>query len=122
MSALPIALLDHDSTAIAGLNVQWNGERYRGTIALDDTPLAIRDLFGEFETTVEGRLFALVDEVEDRIAALALKVVDADGVEFPVEDLQVYPSTRKVSFRTRQNSAHVSAWPSRADPVPRPVN
>jgi hypothetical protein len=102
MPSQPLFLVDQTATRIAGLNVRPEGDRYRGTICLDATPPPIKHLFEQFEELVEGQMFSLADEVEDKIAALLLKVVFEDGTEARVEDLQVYPSTKRVSFKTRQ--------------------
>lgn len=90
---------------IASVSVRLDGDRYRGTISLVGTPPPLQNLFEVFGAMVEGQTFGLADEVEDKIAALALKVVFEDGTAAQVEDLQVYPSTRRVSFKTRQLSA-----------------
>lgn len=49
---------------------------------------------------VEGQVFSVADEIEDQIAKVQLKVAFANGSEAYVEDLQVYPSTNRVSFKT----------------------
>jgi hypothetical protein len=105
MATQPSFLLDQSSTKVAVLNVEPSGDRYRGTICLDATPSDLKHLFEEFEENVEGQMFSLVDEVEEKICAIPLKVVFANGKEAYVEDLQVYPSTKRVSFKVRQTSA-----------------
>ncbi len=44
-------------------------------------------------------MFSLLDDIEEQISALPLKVVFGEGREACVEDLQIYPSARRVSFR-----------------------
>jgi len=83
------------------LNVALLGDRYCGTICLDAAPPELKQLFEEFEENVEGQMFSLADEIEDKIAQIPLKVVFANGLEAWVEDLQVYPSTKRVSFKLR---------------------
>ena len=61
-------------------------------------PPQLRQLFEEFEAIVETQMFALLDDIEGRIEATALRVAFADGSSAPVRDLQVFPSTRAVSF------------------------
>jgi hypothetical protein len=49
-------------------------------------------------------MYSLADEIEDSIGKIPLRVAFADGMEAYVEDLQVYPSTKRVSFKIRQAS------------------
>src|SRR6266446_4136671 len=95
-------LVDKSSTRVAVLNVEPCGDRYRGTICLDATPPDLKQLFAEFEENVEGQMFSLADEVEEKIGMIPLRVVFPNGTEADVEDLQVYPSTNRVSFKIRQ--------------------
>src|SRR4051812_34087442 len=105
MTTHPICLVDQSSARVATLRVEPVGDRYRGTICLDATPPELRHLFEEFEENVEGQMFTLADEIEEKIGVIPLKVVFLDGTEAYVEDLQVYPSTKRVSFKIRQASA-----------------
>src|SRR5438552_3483287 len=102
MTTQPIYLVDQSSTRVAVLKVEAIGDRYRGTICLDGTPAGLKHLFEEFEENVEGQMFSLADEVEEKIGAIPLRVVFPNGMEAFVEDLQVYPSTKRVSFKVRQ--------------------
>ncbi|HZV04584.1 MAG TPA: hypothetical protein VE999_05800 [Gemmataceae bacterium] len=104
MTTQPIYLVDESETRIAELNVSLIDGRYRGTICLDATPSELKQLFEEFEEAVEGQMFTLADEIEERIGANPLKVVFPNGREAGVEDLQVYPSTKRVSFKLREAS------------------
>lgn len=104
MTTQPIYLVDQSSTRIAVLNVELSGDRYRGTICLDSTPPELKRLFEEFEENVEGQMFTLADEVEEKIGVIPLRVIFPNGREAYVEDLQVYPSTKRVSFKVRQSS------------------
>ena len=108
MTTQPVYLVDQSSTKIAVLNVALLGDRYRGTICLDATPPELKQLFEEFEENVEGQMFSLADEIEEKIGMIPLKVVFHDGMEVCVKDLQVYPSTKRVSFKIRPASAAAS--------------
>src|SRR3954471_6130778 len=105
MTAQPTYLVDQSSARIAVLNVTLTGDLYSGTICLDATPPQLQRLFEEFEEIVEGQMFSLADQIEEKIGAIPLRVVFANGMEAYVEDLQVYPSTKRVSFKLRQASA-----------------
>jgi hypothetical protein len=104
MTAQPSYLVDQSSTRIAVLHVTLIGDLYRGTICLDATPPQLKHLFEEFEENVEGQMFSLADEIEEKIGVIPLRVVFPNGMEAYVEDLQVYPSTKRVSFKIRQAS------------------
>ena len=70
MTTQPAHLVDQESNRIAVLHVEPAGELFRGTICLADTPPGIKRLFEEFEENVEGQMFPLADEVEERAALL----------------------------------------------------
>lgn len=102
MTMQPIYLIDQASVRVADLNVSLVGHLYRGTISFDVTPAKLKRLFEEFEELVEGQVFNLADEIEEKIGELSLRVVFANGSEVPVDELQVYPSTKRVSFKILQ--------------------
>ncbi len=45
-------------------------------------------------------MFSLLDEIEEKVEALHLKVMFEDGSEAVLTDVQIYLSTHKVSFQT----------------------
>ncbi len=108
MTTQLIYLVDKSATKVAALNVALIGHHYRGTICLDATPPELKHLFEEFEENVEGQMFTLADEIEEKIRMLLLKVIFPNGTEACVEDLQVYPSTKRVSFKIRQATSAAS--------------
>ncbi len=98
----PIYLLDQANRRVASLNVNFTGTHYEGTISLDQAPPDLKRLFEEYEEIVEGQMFSLLDGIEEKIGVIPLKVSFENGTEAYVEDLQVFPSTGGVSFKTRQ--------------------
>ncbi len=94
-------LRDDSATVVAVLRVTLLGDLYRGTIDLAATPPRVKSLFVRFEENVEGQMFTLADEVEAEIAALRLRVTLPNGSSASVENLQLYPTTGKVSFTLR---------------------
>ncbi len=84
------------------LSVTFTGTHYEGTISLDHTPPELKRLFEEYEEIVEGQMFSLLDSIEEKISVIHLKVSFENRTEAYVEDLQVFPSTEAVSFKTRQ--------------------
>ena len=95
-------LTDPFSTLIAAFDVTRSGDLYSGTICLDATPPELGRLFQEFEEMVEGQVFSVADEIEEKIARLRLRVVFAGGEGAEVADLHVYPNTNAVTFKIRR--------------------
>ncbi|MBI1916950.1 MAG: hypothetical protein HYS12_19755 [Planctomycetes bacterium] len=104
MTNRPIYLIDQTSARIASLDVRFREDHFEGTISLDMTPPQLRHLFEQFEEIVEGQMFSLLDGIEEEIGAVPLRVVFENGAEADVTDLQVFPSTKAVSFKTRQST------------------
>lgn len=125
MTTQSLDLIDQSATRVAVLTVALVGDGYRGSICLSETPPQLKHLFEEFEENVEGQMFTLADEVEERLKAMLLKVVFPNGDSAFVEDLQVYPSTQRISFKIRAVSVADSGVSTRqnaadqADALPR---
>jgi hypothetical protein len=81
---------------------------FAGQVDLSQMPASFRRLFDEYEAIVNGQMFSLLDAIEDRITAASVKVVFPEGREAAVQDLQVYPTTGRISFKVAQ--------PARASP------
>jgi hypothetical protein len=99
MSTQIVTFVDPTRKVIARSQVIDRGERFEGTIDLGGAPSAVRSLFEEFEEIVNGQMFSFLDDIQGKIASLPLQAVLDNGAEMRLEDLQVYPSTGKVSFR-----------------------
>src|SRR5262245_14411411 len=112
MTTQLIYLIDRSSARVAALNVELSGDLYRGTICLEGTPAELRQLFEEFEENVEGQMFNLADEIEEKIGAIPLRILYSNAMEAFVQDLQVYPSTKRVSFKVRQTSTAANPSPT----------
>jgi hypothetical protein len=102
MTIRPLHLIDQASAKVAALEVYFRDDHFEGTISLDATPPQLRELFEQFEEVVENQVFSLLDDIEEKIAAIPLRAVFENGAEADVVDLQVFPSTKAVSFKTRQ--------------------
>jgi hypothetical protein len=109
MSSKAIRIIDEGGETVATAQVSERGVRLGGQIDLSSMPTRLRRKFEEYEEIVNGQMFSLLDEIEDQIRALRLKVAFEDGSEAPVEDLQIYPSTRRVSFRMAERSVRSAA-------------
>src|SRR5437016_5413393 len=99
MTRKPIYLIDQSAAKVAALDVQFHEDHYEGTISLDATPPELRRLFEQFEEIVEGQMLSFLDDIEQKIAAIPLRVLFEDGGAADVADLQVYPSENAVSFK-----------------------
>lgn len=121
MTHRPTYLIDPSSVRVATLDVRFQDGQFEGTISLDTTPPHLRKLFEQFEEIVEGQMFSLLDDIEEKIGTIPLRAVFDDGTEQYVADLQVFPSTRAVSFTMRQLAAARSkarltaVWPLKVD-------
>lgn len=100
MTPRPQYLIDDSSTCVATLDVAPNGDHFEGAVSLESTPPDLRRLFDEFEEIVEGQVLSLLDAIEEKIGALPLRVVFDNGAVANVCDLQVFPKTNSVSFKT----------------------
>src|SRR5688572_30330903 len=105
MTRKPINLIDQSVAKVAALDVQFRDGHYEGTVSLDSAPPQLQQLFEQFEEIVEGQMFGLLDDIEEKIETISLRVRFDDGAEAHIEDLQVFPSTNAVSFKTRQSAA-----------------
>src|SRR5262249_42960573 len=104
MLALPVTLIDADRRVIATAQVAKEEGRYCGTIDLRPMPQETRRLFDEFEEIVNGQMFSFLDDIEDRISDLSLRVVFGDGAEAPINAVQIYPGGGRISFRLAKNA------------------
>jgi hypothetical protein len=94
-----IHLIDSGRTVVATAQVTDENGLFSGSVALEPMPAAMRAKFEEYETIIQGQMFGLLDRVEDEIEQLNLKAVFPQGREEALTDLQLYPRTKRVSFR-----------------------
>ena len=99
MNSQTVQIEDQNRDVIASAQDVEDEGRYSGTVDLACMPANLRQVFEEFEEIVNDQVFSLLDELEEKIAALALQVVFPGGHGAPCEDLQIYPSTRRISYR-----------------------
>lgn len=93
-----VTLIDQERQVIARAEVAEQDGAFVGRIDLSLMPMPLRQLFEEYEEIVNTHTFSLLDEIEEKIENLHLKVVFEDGYEAALADVQIYPSTNKVSF------------------------
>ncbi len=99
MNERTIKLLGPSGDLLATGQVVLEGNHFEGSIDLSAMPASMLQTFQEFEELVNSQIFSLLDEIEQRINDLAIKVVFDDGREALVKDLQIYPSTGSTSFK-----------------------
>jgi hypothetical protein len=105
MSTRSIRLTDGLGHALGCGEVAEDGALFCGTIDLACAPNDVRKLFAEFEEIVNDQAFGCLDELQGRIDSLHAVVEFGDGVEVPITELQIFPSTGNVSFRVDNVSA-----------------
>ncbi|OJH38838.1 hypothetical protein BON30_21690 [Cystobacter ferrugineus] len=93
-------LVDAQGNLIGMVRVSAEGGLWSGEIDLSGSAPSIVSLFTRFEQLVNGQMLSLVDAVETEISQLGAQFLVADEEALPVEDLQIYPAQREVSFRT----------------------
>jgi hypothetical protein len=102
MTHRPLYLIDQTAANVAALDVSPVGDHFKGTISLKSTPPQLKRLFDEYEEIVEGQILSLLDEIEQKICKIHFRAIFENGSVASVCDLQVFPSTNSVSFKTRQ--------------------
>jgi len=60
--------------------------------------------FEEYDEIINNHMVSLLNEIEEKIGTILLKVVFEDGHEADLTDVQIYPST--VSFKVVKEAAH----------------
>ncbi len=121
MTPQRVALIDRNRTVIATAQVAEQAGKLAGSVDLSAMPADALRKFEEYEEIVLGQMFSLLDDIETEIMNLALRVVWPDGHE-AFTDLQIYPSTGRVSFQVPANPVNgQSATSNHPMPVNGPV-
>jgi hypothetical protein len=108
-SARNVKVIDQSRQVVAVGRVTVEADRFFGELDLRSMPVSLRQTFEEFEEIVNDQIFSLLDDIEERIRGLSLKVALEGSNEAKVEDFQLYPSTGLVSFRIAPSAAKSSA-------------
>jgi hypothetical protein len=98
MTSQHVTLIDRGQQVVATAQVTERDGHFAGRIDLSRMPVALKRLFAEYEDVVQTQTFGLLDAIEDKIAALHLAGVFEDGRKSAIFDVQIYPSTKNVSF------------------------
>jgi hypothetical protein len=95
-------IIDPSRRTLATARIAEKDGYFAGSVDLGAMPAELLRRFEAYEEIVNGQMFGLLDEIEEEIGALTLFAVFDDGQEFLVEDLQIYPSSGRVSFKVKQ--------------------
>jgi hypothetical protein len=98
VSTETVRFIDRSRKVVATAEVAVRGDRFVGRIDLTPMPESLRKAFEGYEEIVNGQMFGLLDEIEEQISSIPLTVLFDERSEAAVVDLQVYPSTGRVSF------------------------
>jgi hypothetical protein len=100
MSEQHLYLAEELGTRLCSVLVQHVGDQFEGTFDVSMLPTEFRALLAEFEEIVEGQMFSLLDDIEGRIRLARLQIASEDGTRTPISNLQAFPSTGAISFRS----------------------
>ena len=99
MSSQHVTIIAQSRQVVAAAKVSEQDGYFSGRIDLSQMPMTLQHQFEEYEEVVNQQMFSRLDELEDKIESLLLKVVFADGNVAQLADVQIYPSTKSVSFK-----------------------
>lgn len=102
MTTQKINFVDSCGCVLATAQVTARDGLFSGLADLSNMPGSLRRKFEEYEEIVLGQMFGSLDSIEDQIQDLSIKVVFENDAEAAVEDLQLYPSSGRVSFKVPQ--------------------
>ena len=99
MPAQTIKLIDSSKNVLAIADVAEEGDHFGGSINLEKMPTNLRAVFVELEQIVNGQMFSFLDEIQQKIDDLPIKIVLEGGEDLRYTDLQIYPSSGMISFK-----------------------
>jgi hypothetical protein len=104
MNPQTVQLIDPKGNVVATANVTEKEGLFAGHVDLASMPPRLRRLFEEFEQIVNDQVFSVLDKTEDKISSLGLQAVFPGAQEVSIRDLQIFPSTNAISFRSTGSS------------------
>ena len=99
MSSQRVTIIDQSRQVVATAKVSEQNGCFAGRIDLSPMPATLQHQFQEYEEMVNQQMFSFLDDLEEKIERLFLKAVFADGSVAQLADVQIYPSTKSVSFK-----------------------
>jgi hypothetical protein len=101
-----VTIIDQERKVVATAQITEQEGYFAGRIDLSPMSAILQRQFEEYEEIVSSQMFSLLDEIEGKIETILLKVVFEDGHEADLADVQIYPSTKKVSFKVVKEAVH----------------
>ena len=108
-----VTLINPERQVVATAHVAEQHGQFIGHIDYSLMPLPLQRLFTEYEEIVSTQVFSLLDDVEDHIARLHLRGIFEDGHEAVLTDVQIYLSTKTVSFQVVQGTVSPPGAPNK---------
>ena len=99
MTTYQVRLVDANRRCIGTAHVVQQNGGFEGTADLQLMPAEMAAVFSKFEAVVNGQMFSLLDESEQAIDDLQVRVVFPSGEESLCEELQLMPGTGHIRFR-----------------------
>lgn len=99
MSSQRFTIIEQSRQVVATVQVSEQDDCLAGQIDLGSMPATLQHQFGEYEEMVNQQMFSFLDDLEEKIKRLFLKAVFVDGNVAQLTDVQIYPSTKSVSFK-----------------------
>ena len=99
MTSQRVTLIAQGQQVVGTAQVAEQDGTFIGRIDLRLMPIPLQHLFEEYEEIVKTHMLSLLDAIEEQIEAFHLKGVFEDGHEATLTNVQIYPSTKKVSFQ-----------------------
>ena len=99
MSSQRVTIIDQSRQVVATAKVSEQDGCFAGRIDLSPMPATLQHQFQEYEEMVNQQMFSFLDDLEAKIERLFLKAVFADGSVVQLTDVQIYPSTKSLSFK-----------------------
>lgn len=104
MSSQKVKIVNQARKVLATAEVAEEEGYFVGLIDLRSMPATLRKHFEQYEEVVNNQLFSHLDDIEEKIGTLNLRVVFEDGREAEPADVQIYPSTKRVSFKVNKKA------------------
>ena len=96
-----VNLIDETGAIVAVAQVDRKQELFSGSIDLRNMPSDMLRTFQEYEDVVNDQTFSLLDQIQDDVERLHLKVQFENGRQEVLDDLQIYPSDSVLSFKVK---------------------
>ncbi len=106
MSFQRVTIIDQSRQVVATAKVSEQDGCFAGRIDLSLMPAMLQHQFEEYEEMVNQQMFSFLDDLEEKIGRFFLKAVFDDGNVEQLTDVQIYPSTKSVSFKVVKEAVH----------------